>query len=94
MTKLAVPQVNNNGNSKDSLLAQLQHAIEPLRDAIEALSNCDYSHGRNFQTYSTGPGHEDVGQRARDEHVDRLRSLHRVRQELQELAEAISRQGR
>jgi hypothetical protein len=90
MTTIAIPQVNNNGNSKDSLLAQLQHAIEPLRDAIEALSNCDYSHGRNFQTVAF----PSEAQRARDEHVDRLRSLHRVRQELQELAEAISRQGR
>jgi hypothetical protein len=86
--KLAIPRINMNGNSKDSLLSELQLTTDALTITIKALSRCDYAHGRNFQTCPTIGEHEH----ASAQHRARMQKLLDVREELFTLAVEIDRQ--
>jgi hypothetical protein len=85
---LAIPRVNMNGNSNESLVEQLTQAHASVQTAITALANADYAHGRNYQTIPN----PQVAQNAIEEHRERLQALISVRDDLMTLAIEINNQ--
>jgi hypothetical protein len=86
---ITLPRINSNGNPKQQLLDELNLVHVNLQDTIVALSNADYAHGRNYQTYPPG---SFAAQQARHEHVERIQKLVQVREELQTIAWELSKQ--
>ena len=83
-----VPTVHLNGTGRTSLLLQMQTAHEAAHTAIEALYAAA-PHGRDYYTQDDG-----AYSVARTEHLARLTKLQSVRDEIMELWEGISNQGR
>jgi hypothetical protein len=84
----ALPQVNNNGTSRDELVQQRLDARAAVSAAIDALRQC-IPHGRDYQT---------VGQprftTARTLHRERMAALTDLWAELEAEAYAIQNQGK
>ena len=87
MTVIA-PVVNINGTSKAELLQQHRAAHHAVTTAINLLVPAA-PHPRDFQTDPDGDAHYKY---LRERHVERLRSLERIRSELEELWLAIDAQ--
>ena len=92
MSTLAIPKVNLNGNSKESIVSELRDVYEKLDVAVKALESCEYFNGRNFQIQTALDGGV-LARKAREEHYERVKALHKVRHELLELAYDVSQQG-
>jgi len=86
MSELVTPTVNLNGTSKAALLHLHMEALRALMAAENKLAAC-YPHGRDYQTMGT-----ESLQTACDQHWARTESLHRIRQEIETIAERISDQ--
>jgi hypothetical protein len=81
---MMIPTIHLNGTSRQELLDGYVVALNAVRDAIIAVGNA-CPNGRDY--YVQGP---DATQKARGEHLLRLVRLMSVRDELYEIAEAIS----
>lgn len=92
MSTLAIPKVNRNGNTKDSLVNELRDVHDKLDAAVKALQSCEYFNGRNFQIQTALDGGV-LANKAREEHAERVEALSKVRHEILELAYDISQQG-
>ena len=80
----SIPTIHLNGTSKDALLDGYIDAREAIRAAIDKL--CETApNGRDY--YPQGDG---AFEKARDEHIARLKRLHDVATELGEIAERIA----
>lgn len=53
MSNLILPQINLNGNSRESLLEQYTAAHQKMKEACAAFLDIDF-HGRNYQTLPDG----------------------------------------
>lgn len=84
---MTIPTVHLNGTSKASLLGQLEDASNALEAAYKALKQAA-PNGRDY--YLDGP---DAITAATAEHMDRLRRLDSVKDEIDELARKIDEQG-
>lgn len=78
---IITPIIHLNGDQRETLLANLQHAYTAVRSAIEALQQCS-PNGRNFYPE---PGRL---QKAEAQHAERMAHLDAVSRSLQ--AEAIA----
>jgi len=89
---LAIPIVNNNGNTKSDLVEQLLACRNRIEEAIHTVSeNSDCCHGRNFQTH---PAASVMTNLAIDQHRDRLRRLQEISNEFYALALGVQGQER
>ena len=90
-TKLIIPILNNNGDTKDTLMADLSHVREKLDQALKALQSAgaSYAHGRNYQLNPAGEGRE-----AYQQHAWRVDKLAKIAHELLEIQYEISQQGK
>ena len=88
---ITVPLVNNNGDTKQTLLADLKDVRTKLDAAIKSLQHAggSYAHGRNYQLNPAGDS-----QKAYREHCERFDQLGRIAHELLEIEYAISQQGK
>lgn len=80
---MQVPTVHLNGTSKDDLLKGLENASYCLTQAYEALKQTA-PNGRDYYPQ----GNEALG-KATEEHMDRLRRLDAINDEIDELAGEI-----
>lgn len=87
-TNLAIPSVHANGTSKGALIQQLSDAWDALEAARTALRQAA-PNGRDY--YPQGP---DAIEQATAQHLDRLRRIDGVQDELQEMMRMIDEQGR
>jgi hypothetical protein len=86
MTQLSgLPVVNINGTSRQELVDVRVEAIDAIRGAIKAISDCS-PNGRDYQTAAKGEF-----EIARKKYVERFLFLNRLINELEE--EAIAIQG-
>lgn len=46
-TELTAPYINMNGNTKESMIEELYDVVHSLDDAINKVTRCEYSDGRN-----------------------------------------------
>jgi hypothetical protein len=81
---MMIPSVHMNGTSREELVAQLCHACDGLLTAIDAVSAA-CPNPRDY--YLQGP---DAALLAAGEHATRVMTLHRMRDELQAIAEKIA----
>ena len=90
-TKLIFPIVNNNGDTKDTLMADLSDARAKLDQALKSLQHAggSYAHGRNYQVNPAGEGRE-----AYQQHAWRCDMLSKIAHELLEIQYEISTQGK
>lgn len=85
---LRVPTVHLNGTSRDELLDNLRKAWRAVHDAGEAVrKTCP--HDRDYYTQSD----PDAGKIARAQHIERMRKLDGIKDELKAIAIAIQEQG-
>ena len=82
VSNLILPIVHMNGTSKGALLAQNRKAWDAINDAYAALKQA----APNARDYYPVPG---LYPKAIDQHMDRLRRLDSVADELRAEAEAI-----
>ena len=87
MTTLIAPLIHLGGSPRDRLLDGYIDAIDALRTAEEKIRAC-YPNGRDYPPDGTGRG---IGP-AQKQHEDRLTRLAEVRQELEQIAEAVADQ--
>jgi hypothetical protein len=80
-----VPHVHLNGDSRQTLLDDFAAATSALRKAIDVVQKTA-PNGRNFYNHPEGEG---AMARATHEHLDRLRRLLAVNQELLTIAEEL-----
>lgn len=86
MTELVTPTVNINGTSQAELMRLYCEALYALHIAENKLANC-YPHGRDYQTM------EPLAYlNSRNQHWARMESLHKIRHEIETIAERISNQ--
>lgn len=78
-TDLALPVINTNGDTADTLCRQYRRAFDAIDSAIDAIQ-LTAPHGRNYQI-----GECDY-QLARDEHCERIKQLQAIRKRLMTLA--------
>uniref|UniRef100_A0A6M3KZI5 Uncharacterized protein n=1 Tax=viral metagenome TaxID=1070528 RepID=A0A6M3KZI5_9ZZZZ len=81
---MIVPIVHNNGTSREELMRQLLGAHNAIYTTIEALAAAapnsrDYHHTNNWLP-------------ARNEHIERMEAMRRIRDEVMEIAEGIAAQ--
>lgn len=81
--RLTVPTIHNNGTSADELIETLCTASNALNDAYNALKQTA-PNGRDFY-----PQGNDALRRATEEHTSRLNRLDEIKQEIDELTQAI-----
>lgn len=88
MTKpsMVIPTVHLNGTSKDALMDQAMAAIDASQKLLAALADMT-PHGRDYYV------HVDSYEGARLQHEHRVKRVHDVLEELQEVAAGIDRQG-
>lgn len=84
--QITVPTVHINGTGANDLLSQYEHAFSAVTDAIRAVTEAA-PHGRDY--YVHGP---DAYQAARNEHLDRVRRLQTVAEELIALHASVLKQ--
>lgn len=83
MKELSFPIVNLNGTSREELQKQCRQAWEALQNACEMVQEMS-PHGRDYQTVDF---HRYA--LARQQHLDRLRSLEQVKSEIYEIWESL-----
>ena len=83
---ITAPVINMNGSSRRSLLADHIACMETLRAALKALGTI-MPHGRDYQTAKTGQY-----ETARADMVRRIQTVHAIRDEVEQVALAISDQ--
>lgn len=81
---MMVPTIHLNGSSREDLLERTTEAGRAVGDALDALERA----GPNGRDYY--PQGDEAFLRANLEHVDRMRRIRSVLEELRELAEAIA----
>lgn len=86
---MKIPTVHLNGTSKESLIAGYRDAYQAIDAAIDAV-RLTGPHGRDYYV-QTDP---DALQVAIIEHTERLRKLHVLKTEMEELAIAVQDQGK
>jgi hypothetical protein len=79
---LAIPRSNNNGNTRESLVDELIDCRDKIDAALKVLCACEFTNGRNFQTYPDNSQY----QLAREQHRARIAALENVNKELLEIA--------
>jgi hypothetical protein len=84
---MRIPTVHLNGTSGAELLVQLQYATEALRAAEHALERAA-PNGRDYYVQDEG-----AFEQARREHGSRVLRLAEVREELEQIAQAVYEQG-
>lgn len=84
---MMVPVVHLNGTPADRLIEDLCNAHYAIRQAYDELKKCA-PNGRDYYVHAE----QDALKIATNEHLDRLRRLDSVMQEVSTLAEAISAQ--
>lgn len=85
---LVAPTVNLNGSSANSLMIDYIRALDSLRDTEVRL--CEIRpHGRDYQTAPDGA--ETI---AKQQHEMRIKAVHRVLLEIEEIALKVQAQGR
>jgi len=82
---LVIPVVNINGTSKEELLEQYNEAINAIVSAIEAVGECR-PHGRDYQTVD-----QSIYQKALDQWEKRMRYLHKICREYDDLFMELDR---
>jgi hypothetical protein len=86
-TKLVTPIVNLNGNTAESLIAQLKDVLNALHQLEQAMAkSSDIWHGRNFQTMKDG---DVVSQKARRAWNERQRMVGELHNEVLTMAAVI-----
>lgn len=85
---LVVPTVHLNGTGAKGLLEQYRDAFSAVQTAIRALTD-SAPHGRDYYIHGM-----DAYQKARQEHLDRLKRLQSVAEEILALHDAVSDQRR
>lgn len=85
---MIIPTIHLNGTSKNELLEAIGDALSALAKAKQALGGTA-PNARDY--YPQGP---DAINRAIEEHVERIKRLESIRQELLLLAKGIDAQGR
>lgn len=86
--QLHTPVLNNNGDTKTTLLEGYRQIQAGLRDTLEALQN-NAPHGRNYQTVS-----EDRFRSARAVFNQRVQTIRGLLDGIQKEAEEVYAQGR
>jgi hypothetical protein len=90
--RLVLPTINLNGNTAEDLVAKLRTVLDALRTVESAMSNAsDVHHGRNFQTRADCT---QLAMDARDAWAERRGTIHRMVDEITDLAVNIQSQGR
>lgn len=84
MTDLAIPTIHPNGTPHERLVEQLSNAVHALDDALKAIAEAE-PNGRDF--YPQGP---DAIGHALEQHRQRLRAVHQVRNDYYKLWESIA----
>ena len=82
-----IPRVHLNGTSQEELLNQLKEADRALRVAEEVLGKA-MPNARDYYVISSS-----AATVARDQHVDRLRKIDGIRQEIQAIAIGVIHQA-
>lgn len=82
---LNVPAVHMNGSSAETMVEDLCEAYKAIGDAIDKLKQC-CPNARDFYVQELG-----TFEKAKDQHMDRMRALTNVQNELSALATAIQR---
>ncbi len=85
---MIIPQINMNGDTKESLLREVAEAYRAVDAALEKVAAITV-HGRNFQTLPDG---RERLQQAIVEHESRYIRLNNVLDELRELHNGIAEQ--
>lgn len=80
MLAAAKPTIHRNGSSKQQLMEDLLTAMQAIDEAIKAVRQTS-PNGRDYY-----PQGDDAFRTAGREHVERLKSLEKIKQELEELA--------
>jgi len=81
--KLAIPTIHLNGTAREALEAQLEDANQALAAALEALQAAA-PNGRDY--YPQGP---EAIALAAEQHAGRVRAVSAVRDEIQQIFEAL-----
>lgn len=87
---VTVPIVNNNGNTRASLVEQAMGIHSALEHVKGLVADSDLCHGRNFQTVAD----VEIGKAAREELARDYGWLNAKAKEYLELAIAIDQQGK
>ena len=82
MTELVKPFININGSDPDRMMEDILAARDKLSEAIKAMKEI-IPHGRDY------PGRTDLYAKARDQHLDRIRALIKIENEMYEIVEHI-----
>lgn len=85
---IQAPHINLNGSSKNDLLDQYQTAYLAATKAVDMLRLCA-PHGRDFQGLPP-----EAYETARAQHKARMESLHKVANEVLDIVEQITVQGK
>ena len=86
-TEIQFPQVNFNGSSKEALMKQNLKVLKAAKQLLEAM--CEASpHGRDYQTLPI-----EAYRLARSQHEARQQMVISIRDEIEAIAFAISKQG-
>lgn len=80
---MTAPTIHLNGTSGPVLIEQNRAARVALRTALDVLQEAR-PHGRDYYTQAAG-----AYERAKDEHLDRMRRLESIIDELEEIENAI-----
>lgn len=88
---LMVPMVNMNGNSRDSLVNEIETAWHAINHAAQQVQVLDYTNGRNFQTHPQG---QSAAMVAQDQKGVMVKALRDMALQLGDLMVAIDQQGR
>ncbi|HEY5865107.1 MAG TPA: hypothetical protein VI542_06075 [Candidatus Tectomicrobia bacterium] len=68
MSDIITPIIHPNGDSKETLLANLEHAYHAVREAMEALRDCS-PNARNFYVQPGRMQKAEAQHRERQEHL-------------------------
>lgn len=88
--RLTAPVVNMNGNTKESLVAEVLAIRDALDAAKKLIANSDLAHGRNFQFI----GGESVRASAQQDMRENFETLHKLSVAYMQLAIDINEQGK
>jgi hypothetical protein len=79
---LALPRINLNGNTKQSVLDEVMEIRNRIEYALKAMREVEFTNGRNFQTYPD----KTIHQLALSQHQERIEKLEELSREMLTLA--------
>ena len=82
MKSLALPRINLNGNTKQSILDEVMEIRNRVEYALKALREAEFINGRNFKKYAD----KTIHQLALSQHQERIEKLEELSREMLTLA--------